>query len=61
MSSREKNGPLNRASIICSGSIGQQRFVLSIIVFNWRASSTILSDSSFLSIITGLINVFLVA
>ena len=57
MSSREKTGPLIIVSIICIGSIGQLRLVLSIIVFNWRASRTILSDSSFLSIITGLINV----
>ena len=57
MSSREKTGPLISVSIICIDSIGQLRLVLSIIVFNWRASRTILSDSSFLSIITGLINV----
>ena len=36
-------------------------FSFSIIVFNCRASRTILSDSSSLSIITGLVNVFPVA
>ena len=61
MSSREKTRHLICVIIICIGSIGQLRLVLSIIVFNWRASRTIPSDSSFLSIITGLINVFLVA
>ena len=58
MSCREKSGPLIRVSIICISSIGQLRLNLSIIVFNWRASRTILSDSSFLSIIMALINVF---
>ena len=61
MSCREKTGPLIHVSIICIGSIGQLRLVLSIIVFNWRASGTILTVSSFLSIITGLRNVFPVA
>ena len=61
MSSREKTRHLICVIIICIGSIGQLRLVLSIIVFNWRESSTIPSDSSFLSIITGLINVFTVA
>ena len=54
MSSREKTGPLIHVSIICIGSIGQLRLVLSIIVFNWRAFRKILSDSSFLSLTTGL-------
>ena len=58
MSSREKTGPLISVSIICIGSLGQLRLVSTIIVFNWRASRTILSDSTFLSIVTGLINVF---
>ena len=48
MSSREKTGPLIRVCIICIGSIDQLPLVLSIIVFNWRAFRTILSDSSFL-------------
>ena len=39
------------------GCIGQLNLVSSIIVFNWRASKTILSDSSFLCTTTGLINV----
>ena len=61
MSSREKTGPLIRVSIICIGSIGQLRLVLPIIMFNCRSPRTIFSDSSFLSITTGLINVFPVA
>ena len=61
MSSKERTGPLICLSIICIGSIGQIRLVLSIILFNWRASRAILSDSSFLSIILGLINVLRVA
>ena len=47
-----------RVSIICIGSISQLHFVSSIIVFNWRASQTIFSDSAFLRIITGLMKVF---
>ena len=61
MSSREITRPLIRVSIICIGPIGQLRLVLSIMVPNWRASRTILSDSSFLSIITGLLNALRVA
>ena len=61
MSSTEKTGPLICVNIICIGSIGQLPLVLSIIVFNWRASRLTSSDSSFLSLITGLINVFPVA
>ena len=61
MFSREKTGPLIPVSIICIGPFGHLRLVLSIIIFNWRASRTILSDSSFLSLITRLINVFPVA
>ena len=38
--------------------MGQLHFVSSIIVFSWRASKTIFSDSPFLRIITGLIKVF---
>ena len=58
MSTIEKIGRLMRVSIIWIGSIGQLHFVSSTIVFKWRASRTILSDSSDLSIITGLIYVF---
>ena len=61
MSSREKTGPLICVIIICIGYIGQLRSVLSIIMFNWREFRTILSDSSFLSLITVLINVLPVA
>ena len=61
MSSREKTGPVIRVSTICIGYIGHLHLVLTIIVFNWRAARTILNDSSFFSIITGLINVFSVA
>ena len=58
MSALEKTRPLIRVSIICIGSIGQLNLVSSIIVYNWGVSWTILGDSPFLSIITGLINVF---
>ena len=61
MSSREKTGPLIRVSNIYIGSIRQLRLVLPIIMFNCRSPRTIFSDSSFLSITTGLINVFPVA
>ena len=47
MSAIEKIGPLMRVSIIRVGSIGQKHFVSSIIVVNWQASKTILSDSPF--------------
>ena len=47
MSFREKTGPFICLGFICIGSIGQLRLVLSTIVFNWRASRTILSDCSF--------------
>ena len=52
-----KTGPQFRVSIICIGSIGQLHLVSAIIVFNWRATRTILRNSPFLGIITGLTNV----
>ena len=40
-------GPLIRVSIIWIGSMDRLHFVLSTIVFSWRASTTISSDSPF--------------
>ena len=58
MSAIEKIGPLIRVSFIWIGFMGQLHFVSSIIVFNWRASKTIFSDSPFIRIMTGLMKVF---
>ena len=58
LSAIEKTGPLIRVSINCMGSIGQENLVSSIIVFNWRASRAVLSDSPFLMTMTGILKVF---
>ena len=54
----EKTGPLMSVSIIWIGDNCQLHFVPPIIVFYWRESRTILSNSPSLNIITGMKIVF---
>ena len=58
ISAIEKIAPLILVKIFWIGSMVQLHLVSSIIVFSCRASKTILSDSLFLRMITGLMNVF---